>query len=1832
MKTYTLSVNRNNFLLFLSLLVYSSLLFGQYCTPTNINNYNIYYISEVSLGTMNNASSGTTGGYGYYSSASNINVNAGETLTGTVKVVLNGWNTNIHTLAVWANFNVNDDEDFEDVGEEYIITFQDSNNTGGTKVVEVPVSIAIPSNAQTGLSRIRIGLRDGTEAGYSSCNYNYKSGEIEDYNLNISSGTSGGTSPGLIVPEYCDPANIGSYNVMYISNINIGAINNASTGTTGGYTDYSTSVPAEDVAIGETLTGTVSVTLNGWNTNTNTVAVWVNLNENTDDDFEDAGEQFLFTFQDSNNVGGTKVVDVPISIFVPNGTDQALSILRVGVRGGSDTSFNSCDFGYTNGEVEDYLINLGSSTPEQDIALYGNSQSIAYGSTTTTEANFTNFGVKDISSGVYSQIFEITNDGILDLTLTAPFVSLSGDSEFSIISFPDVSNLVLSPGETTTFTIGFDPSTEDSFSATLSVYSDDPDESVFSFLIEGDGAQLYADTDGDGIADIYDLDDDNDGLSDSYEASLCISRSVANQTYVYFLNETFGTGTSRTEINGQYVGATTDYCFENGTGSNCPDPSNYHNPSVNDGDYTVSYTIHNNNGNTNDDLAIWAESDWSTGADHTPGDTNGRMAVFNANEDPSVFYSQEIIGATPNVDIEFGFYVVNLDKTERINPIIRITVYDNSGNVIASELSNEVPHSDGNLEGDWHLIALSAFQTSETDFTIELRNENIGGLGNDLAIDDIYVRQLLCDLDGDGVADVLDLDNDNDGIPNVVELGLIDDNFDATVFGDSTNPWVDINGNGMHDAYENVTPLDTDGDGVPDFIDLDSDNDGIFDSLENDGFGDIDITGDGLGDGSDYQDTIENILNDDQDGDGILSLIDDNDDDSDTETSSDHGTFSYSLPVDSDGDGLPDYLDIDSNDASNDITNGSDIDSVLIFSDYDSNNDGIVDGSNDLDGDGLLDTFDTDNNLFGSPRDFDDSFSLYFDGRNDYIEESTNIIHGLNKVTQMAWVKLDSDFNIAGALIGQTHYWLYIDNSRRLRVEINGTTINVGSSNKINLNEWAHVTAVYDGQALDNNLSLYINGELVLSSDSVTGPILTDVNNEAYRIGRKPYNSGNQVYFKGEIDEVRVFNTNLTEEEIQRIVYQELDETENFNQGKIIPKDISSNNIGSNLIRYYKMDVFKDDVTDDKVTSSIDLSAGARLYNIKHIYPQTAPLPYVSSQDGNWSNQSTWLHGDVWDIEDVDSNKDWSIVQINSNVETTDSHTNLGLLINSNNELKVVNDNFIENNWYLELNGALDLTSDSQLVQTEFSDLVTSINGRILRRQEGTANKYWYNYWASPIGEMGQTALIDNNTSANNIANSTYSLNMLKFDETNNVEFTHQYDEQDKVSRYWLHTYKNGLNYYDYESINENTILQPGVGYTQKGTGTSSNSQQYLFEGKPNNGTILVNVTDVGGNGSVPTVSKTDYLLGNPYPSAIDIHEFIDDNVGIIDGTLNLWQQWSGDSHILNEYNGGYAQVNKTGSVRAYQFVGLEGDNNGSQDGTKIPTRYLSVGQGFMAEIVSTGNVTFKNSQRLFIKEVDADGTYDNGSVFFRGTVADEEEVNSKSYISEENLMQKIRLEFNSVDGPSTKRELLLGFSEATSDQYDYGYEAKNVAENEDDLSLILANELMTIQAYAPINEDKVIPLSLKTSGTYNYTLEATEIEDISEDQEIYVKDNLTGEYFDLRNGLPFQFSSEHGDFDDRLEIVFKNSSETLSQSDEIISSLDFYYAIGRNKIVVLNPYNIDITGIEVFNTLGQSVYSFQEYLDGSYKEYDIPKTSAGIYLVKLTSTNGELTKKIIIK
>ncbi len=287
-----------------------------------------------------------------------------------------------------------------------------------------------------------------------------------------------------------------------------------------------------------------------------------------------------------------------------------------------------------------------------------------------------------------------------------------------------------------------------------------------------------------------------------------------------------------------------------------------------------------------------------------------------------------------------------------------------------------------------------------------------GSDANGNGLDDVIESLELLDSDNDGITNLFDLDSDNDGLTDLHE------NFGSDVNGDGrADNFTDSNQDGMDDSLSASSELvDTDGDGTPNFMDADSDNDGIYDIVE---AGGTDANLDGMVDGlidsnqDGFDDTLfaTSLVDTDSDDDSIPDRIDF---DSDNDSIPDAIEVSFSGYGDTDNDGIKDHLDTDSdNDGILDaiesgITNSdSDSDGIVNYFDIDiaaagaqdTNRDGITDGAQlvdtdfdgipnymdvDSDGDGLSDLYEGTGNIDGDAEanylDSSDIGSWDFDG------------------------------------------------------------------------------------------------------------------------------------------------------------------------------------------------------------------------------------------------------------------------------------------------------------------------------------------------------------------------------------------------------------------------------------------------------------------------------------------------------------------------------------------------------------------------------------------------------------------------------------------------------------------------------------------------------------------------------------------------------------------------------------------------------------------------------------------------------------------------------------
>ena len=205
--------------------------------------------------------------------------------------------------------------------------------------------------------------------------------------------------------------------------------------------------------------------------------------------------------------------------------------------------------------------------------------------------------------------------------------------------------------------------------------------------------------------------------------------------------------------------------------------------------------------------------------------------------------------------------------------------------------------------------AASTFQFLANQINqIDFQHQSSGITTNSTFNGTILITNFSLDSDGDGIDDMIDLDSDNDGIPDIFESAA-----GSVVLANN-----DTNFDGLDDVFNTtITSIDSDGDGVPNHLDLDSDNDGIFDAAEA-GHNEVDANLDGA---------IDNANNANVGANGLLNSL---------ETAVDNAILAYTI-ADTDADSNLNFLELDSdNDACFDS---------LEAGYTDNNNDGILDAT-----------------------------------------------------------------------------------------------------------------------------------------------------------------------------------------------------------------------------------------------------------------------------------------------------------------------------------------------------------------------------------------------------------------------------------------------------------------------------------------------------------------------------------------------------------------------------------------------------------------------------------------------------------------------------------------------------------------------------------------------------------------------------------------------------------------------------------------------------------------------------------------------------------------------
>ncbi len=589
-----------------------------------------------------------------------------------------------------------------------------------------------------------------------------------------------------------------------------------------------------------------------------------------------------------------------------------------------------------------------------------------------------------------------------------------------------------------------------------------------------------------------------------------------------------------------------------------------------------------------------------------------------------------------------------------------------------------------------------------------------------------------------------------------------------------------------------------------------------------------------------------------------------------------------------------------------------------------------------------------------------------------------------------------------------------------------------------------------------------------------------------------------------------------------------------------------------------------------------------------------------------------------------------AIIDDHYNTTLNGSFSACQLLVNAGNELVITDGHFVEviNNVIVNGDGT---NLDGILVEDKASfvqrgngvnagtyTLNTNARTQVNKKTAPLNNWFEYTYWSTPVAnETIGNGLADAHPTRRYWYNGQNYLDATAETNNNNGTTAGQDDVDD-----------NGN---DWQPTNDADIMIPGVGYAAMhnpiGFTVVGGNYEYSFNGALNTGDFTVPIYR---NDSEMNDNNWNFI-GNPYPSAIDADLFlatnalIDQNVteypqpaGVTDGAIFLWSQNSAPSNnnngneVLNFAQSDYAIINGTGQTAG-------GDN-------VMPSRFIPSGQGFFitlsdAASVSTvsgdikvGDVVFQNSMRVT----------GNNSQFFRNGTSQNEKL-WLNFTSDKGVFNQILIGY--VDGATNGKDGMYydAPKNLSSDSYVYFYSLI------DDTSEI---DKVAIQGKAPesLSLDEVIPLGFSTTinqaTIYTISIEQFEGEFLTENT-VYLKDDLLNIVHNLSN-TDYSFTSNVGEFNDRFEIVFRDSALSVDDFTLTNTNLTIVELTDNNVKFTVGSNNTTIKSVEIIDLLGRTLYKLKG--SSNTETYNLSNLSSATYMAKVTLSNNQVLIKKAVK
>lgn len=552
------------------------------------------------------------------------------------------------------------------------------------------------------------------------------------------------------------------------------------------------------------------------------------------------------------------------------------------------------------------------------------------------------------------------------------------------------------------------------------------------------------------------------------------------------------------------------------------------------------------------------------------------------------------------------------------------------------------------------------------------------------------------------------------------------------------------------------------------------------------------------------------------------------------------------------------------------------------------------------------------------------------------------------------------------------------------------------------------------------------------------------------------------------------------------------------------------------------------------------------------------PNSWTGTVDNDWNNSLNWCGGvpTSTDAVTIGTQSSSPIITSGNNI-TVESLTMLSggsIVINSGANLTVTN--------------AVSVASDATFTIENNANLIqvndVANTGKItVIKNCSPLYRLDYTMWSSPVSGQNLQEL-----SPETLSNRFYIYNETT-DQYNSIDPS--VTEFEAGHGYLIRMPNNHPEFVDVET--------PGTEWTAN------------FVGVPFNGDITV---------SLSTSLNGYNLVGNPYPSPINVHDFYTNNSGTIDSgsALYFWRKRNDATAST------YATVTMAAYTANSQTGGFGDTGSGTFTGDSSEW-VINPGQGFFVQ--ATGNnLVFNNNMRRGI----------NNDQFFRMN----QEGNQGITIS--------RLWLNISGNNGEFNQMAIAYSDETTNGLDYGWDGK-MLENNDNIKLfsIINDTKLSIQAREAFTTTDVVTLGYKAENAGIYTISLDHVDGLfAEGQKIYLNDKLLNSTYNLTEG-DYNFSSEAGTFNDRFEVIYTIEG-ALSIDNHIIDSNEVVVYKDGNSIMI-NAGTAEINSVNIYDINGRLLYTANS-INATTATVNL-NAAQQIILLEINTDKGTVNKKFAL-